>query len=359
MTLMAEIEGIPYTDAISISVNRSIRNMVNEFSIETSANAMENLPVRTGNTVVIYADGNIIFNGFVDRISMNNSRDSHSLSVQGRERTQDLLDSTVTGATTFSGGLAFTDIARRVLDAGNMQDIEVINETGVSPTFLGTDIVSADIGDGAFDFLEKLARKLQFVLTTNEDGNLLMLRASQSRLPMRLINERGGQNNNVLSSSMTKDLATRYNQYNVVSQLNPVTSSEPAASIVSQLGSGIDSEIRQSRILTINSEEELDNSRVRSRAAFEANIRRAASLEYYAVIQGNSIHGDAIKLNRLVFVKDDLAGIASDMLLHTVRYSFSASGSATSLGFSFPDAFTLEVEQNARDIARSETAGVF
>lgn len=359
MTLTVEVNGQPYTDAIAINVNRSIKNMLGDFSIQTSANEDELLPLRVDDVVKIYADGNVVLNGFVDRVEPSNSASSHIITVYGRDRTQDLLDSTIRGDKTFAGGLLFTDIARRVLDAGKMTNIGIVNETGINPRFNASDVISAEVTDGAFWFLEKLARKLQFVLTTNEDGDLLMLRASVTKLPMRLVNVVGGDKNNVLESSMTKDNSGRYNTYSVISQLSPVNSTQSAANITNQIGTAIDNTIRESRFIQFNSEEELDNDRIRSRASFEANIRRASSLDYKCTIQGNSIDGELIKMNRIVHITDSKCDIASDMLLHTVGYSYSSNGSSTSLEFSYPDAYSLGIEQSAREIARSETAGGF
>ena len=90
-----------------------------------------------------------------------------------------------------------------------------------------------------------------------------------------------------------------------------------------------------------------------NRAKFEANIRRANSVNYSCAIQGHSINGKPFKINTLAFVDDDFCNISSELLIHTIEYRYSLNqGSTSMLQMTYKDAYTLQAQQEARDAAR-------
>lgn len=360
--LTLEINGVLYKDAQKIQVFRSLKNFCGFFTATTTANPQNVLPVFIGQTVKVYADDILIFNGYIEQLSPNYTSSSHTISISGRDRTQDVYDSTVSGKKSFEGVNSYTNILRQVLDAGNLQDIKIIDEVNNIPDFSDTDIVSADVGQTIFDFIEPYSRKNQFLITTNEDGNILLMRAGTERLGISLLHEIGNNENNVLEATLEIDNSKRFNKYVSKSNLNPFNEEvlEPADLVNQTSEQVIDSKIRNSRVLEFNTEEDMDLNKGFNRAKFEANIRRANSLNYSCVVQGNSFNGNIFKINRKVFVKDTFCQISSDMLIHTVNYNFSIeNGSTTQLQLSAPDAYSLQAEQEAREANRSDLGGGF
>ncbi|MGR3179828.1 MAG: phage baseplate assembly protein [Candidatus Anammoxibacter sp.] len=359
--LTIEVNGVNFETALSIRVRRSIHNFLGFFDVESSADPENLLPIKVGDVIKVLADGKQILLGFIDRLSMQQSADDHTITFSGRDRTSDVFDSTVTGDLKFQGPISYIDVLRQTLDAGNLNAIDIVNEVGDIDNFTDQDIIAYEVGTTIFNFMEPYARKRQFLMTTNEEGNILLMQGSTDRLGIDLIHKIDNRLNNVISSTYDKNIELRFNRYIAKSQLNPFGSLMEPDDIADQSGeSEPDSEIRASRIMTFNVEEDTNNDVSFNRAQFEANIRRANSLNYSAVIQGHTINGGIIKVNRLAFVQDDFADIASDMLIHTIEFNYSLrAGSITTLSLTFPDAFTLAVEQSAREAARSELGGGF
>jgi len=361
--LTAEINGNIYSDAVAIGCSRSLKQLYGRFNIIATANKDDALPVKYGDIVKILADGNVILVGYIENISVNYGERNHIIRISGFDRTVDMSDSSVTGQKTFNGNIGFEDIARTVLDNGNMDFIDIVNEAGEITDFTSNDIINAEVGQSIFDFLEKYARKKQFILTTNENGDLLMCRASNDRLGANLVHLKGNNTNNVLNASFNIGGGNRYNKYICRSQLNPYSQSGniKAQNIANQSGeTGIDEFVRTSRILEFVTEHDEDNASVSDRAQFEANTRRANSVDYTANVQGHSIDGNPFKVNRLAFINDDYANISSDMLLHTINYIYSVDeGSITELSFSYPDAFSLNAKQSEKAKARSKIGDGF
>ena len=96
-----------------------------------------------------------------------------------------------------------------------------------------------------------------------------------------------------------------------------------------------------------------------NRATWEANIRRARSFEYEATVQGHSrnAQGDIWRVNQLVRVLDQFAGIDAILLIKKVSFESSLnSGNTTKLCMVVKDAYSLQAEQDARE-ARANTQG--
>lgn len=350
MALSIEVNGVLYEDTLNIRVNRSMHNFMGYFEADVSANANEVLPVKEGDAVKIFADGSPILNGFIETVEVSYDATSHSIYLSGRDRTGDAFDSTVSGDKVFSAPNSLKDIIRLVLDAGNMQYIGVNEFASDIPDFADGETIEAEVGQTIINFLEPYARKLQVVMTTDENGDISLMRAGTVSSGLRLAKGR-----NILSASFKKKGDKVFNKYTAVSQLDPIANDEaPAGEIVSQSGSTtIDNKVRSSRVLEFNTEEDTNNEVSFNRAKFEANIRRANSVNYSCAIQGHSINGKPFKINTLAFVDDDFCNISSELLIHTIEYRYSLNqGSTSMLQMTYKDAYTLQAQQEARDAAR-------
>ena len=350
MALSMEVNGILYEDALNISVSRSMHNLAGFFEANATANNEELIPVKIGDAIRIFADGTSILNGFVEALEINYDSASHSIYLFGRDRTGDMFDSTVSGPKTYIAPNSFSGVLRSALDAGNMSYIGINNQATDAPDFTDGERLDAEVGQTIHSFLDAYARKLQIVMTTDENGDVLLARAGTVQSGLRL--SLGG---NIKSASFKKKYNNIFNKYIARSQIDPLSSDDtPAIDVVSQTGSiTVDNSVRPSRIIEFNTEEDADNVTSFNRAEFEANIRRANSINYSCVVQGHSVNGSPMKINTLAFVDDAFAGISSDLLIHSIEYSYSLnSGSTTKLQMTYKDAYTLNADRDAREAAR-------
>lgn len=356
--LLLEINGSVYENATSIRVYRSLYNFLGQFDAYTTANENDALPVKVGDVVRVLADRSPIFNGYIESIGVRYDNGSHEISISGRDKTCDVLDSTVFGQKTYKGAINLKSVAEKVLLNNGISGISVLDQSLTNVyDFKSGERIQAEVGQTIYEFLDKYARKIQVVMTTNEDGNIVFYRGSAEDSGLNL---KFGEN--ILSASFSKKNSDRFNKYIARSQLDPLSNQSLSADdIVNQTGqTAVDSEIRQGRILEFNTEEEMNNDLSFDRAAFEANIRRANSINYSCVVQGHSVNGSIFKVNSLAYVSDDFCKIASKMLIHSVEYSYSlGSGSRTKLEMTYKDAFTLDAQQKQRDQARQSVGDEF
>jgi prophage tail gpP-like protein len=359
MSLAIQLNGAVYTSFIAARVIRSIDSLTGAFSFTSTATSSDLFPVRVGDTVVILADGIAALTGYVERLTVDYGVDDHVIEVSGRGVLADLIDSTVKTTKEFTGGVLLESIATAVLsDLGIASS--VINNAGTIDVYAEEDIISADVGQSAFDFLELYARKRQVLLNEDAAGNLVLSRGTTDRSPVNIVNLKNNTGaNNVKAARLDLNYSNRYNQYVVRSQLNPVFQAIGVTPdlVADQSGTSTDTSIRSTRYIEINAEESSSSTDAVSTAVWEANIRRARSLNYSATLQGHSFNGNLLYPNMLITVRDNFCDIEADLLIRSVTYNYNLDeGSTATVDCAPKDAYTLEAEQNQRDANTTDQA---
>ncbi len=357
MSLAIRLNGVNYTDFIGAAAALSMETAASAFTFTSTADIDNLFPIKNGDLIEVLADGITVVVGHVESVAVSYSDGSHSITIKGRSLLADLVDSTVGELKEFEGQVNLEDIIRAVLDSLTLTDIKIINEAGNIRNFDASDITSAETGQNAFDFIELYARKRQVLITTNGDGNLVIARAAAVILPARLKNIVGANDNNVLSATLEDNESASFNRYTANSQLNPVNlpPGSNAKHIADQASSRFNTFIRKSRVMEFNAEESSDSFTLHDRAGWEANIRWARSKTYTAKVQGHTVDGIPWTPNRLHRVDDDFTDTHAELLLKAVTFNFDLQGgSTTSLGFTNKDAYTLQIEQTAREANTNE-----
>lgn len=352
MTLNVEIEGQVYENFTRAEVVRSMRSLLGSFSFEATANKANVLPVKGNEQVRILADGEVIMTGYADPLDVQYSASGHSITASGRDLAQDLVDSSVKGDKSFSGGTLSNLIEKVLLNLGlNLKVIS--NVTGLAAF---DTIAAATTSQKAYEFLEGYARKRQVILNTDADSNIIIVRGSTtpSGIVLNHVKNDITLRNNILSANIGFDNTNRYNTYQARSNSNPGAGgifaiSDSPKEIVNVKNSAIDSKVRSTRYLEFEAEESMKAEDLGKRAQWEANIRRANSFYYSCTVQGHRTDsGEIWEPNTLVVVNDEYMGLQTNLLISDVTFSYDLSnGSTTRLDMTLPDAFSIQAELDA------------
>lgn len=358
MSLAALVNGTLYSRAKGIRVSRSLGAFAGFFEIVSSADENQRLPIRINDRIqIVTGFGQVLLTGFVEALSVRQDAGTHEIRASGRDITADLIDSTLK-TKQFNGPIGFLDLITRVLQAQGLGSIKVVNQAGQLAEIKESELIAGEIGESAFGFLERYARRVQAILTTNEDGAILVMRAGTARAQGALTRQTGNPLNNIIESSIDLNVASRFGAYSCQSQLAPagVNFEGTAEQVIEQSGGASDAGVRASRFFEFEAETAMDAQACRDRARLEANIRRARSLSYQATVQGVP---NAFRINRLVPVRDDFCGINATLLISEIEHRFDMGGTTTGLGCTFSDAFSLEEKLATTTAARQETGGGF
>ena len=344
-----EVNGKQYTNFVSAACELRLDSLSSQFRFEAVAPKGQPLPFKGGESCRVYIDNEKILTGHIEVVNVNYSADNHVITVSGRDKTGDLLDSTIDAIPDLSGdGLTLKGIVEAIIKSVGL-DIKVIDEVN-PPAFTFTELVAApEAGDPAFSFIEKYSKMRQVLLTSNADGDLVIASNSGITAKGAVQHIIGGVDNNVITSDFSYDTTGRYNFYKVASGMNPLALNQAGdtdlASVVNQSGGVFDNDIKRKRTLVLISETPYSTTPCIDRAKWEADIRRARGLIYSAVVPefrvgGNS--GELWQINRIYQIVDDYIGKTEQMLCNSVTFTFDIdSGSNTSLGFVGQEAYTL------------------
>jgi prophage tail gpP-like protein len=346
---------------IEANVTRDLDSFCGQFKVTLSKFKDKNLPIKRHSPIVIKASGTTILTGFIEKINISYGEDFHEIIIQGRDKTCDILDTTVDGSFEFNPPTSLTSIIEQLLSYHGISGISVINQAGALKNFEIGDQISGELGSSLFSIIETYCRLRQVLPVTNEDGNLVLIRTtSPASSGSTLAHKINNQSNNILSAEVSYNETKRFNKYIGHSQGNSSALAEQdqeASDISSRKSEAFDSEVRSSRQFNFQAERAASEIDLLDRVKWEANIRRSRASSYKPKVQGFiKQSGAPWKLHETVRVFDEFADIYADLLVCGLEFSYSLSGSITRLTLCVKDAYSLQAEQNARE-ARANKQG--
>jgi len=344
-----EVNGVNYTGFTEISVTKSLTDFCGKFSFVTVWDEQRHFPIKIGQRCKIRVENTVIINGFIEQLNITYDSTSHVINVIGRDKTADIVDSTLAEDIEFTAPYTLENIAKKVLNKLNIKNITVSSNVPLSP-FQKGELESGEIGIKAFDLIEKYARKKHVLATTTGDGNILFRRSDLKNKYKTILSLDEITQLTIKSANVTYDNSKRYHTYIVRSQTNDSVvyfDVDTAVNVPKKLI--YDNEIRNSRIYNFIAEQALlGEEQAKTRAQWEANFRRSQAFTYNCTVQGFIPVNDKIIWQPAYFVQviDEFSNINSTLLIEQVQYNFSLSlGSQSVLKLVTADAFTLEVER--------------
>jgi len=346
-----EVKGVQYDNFISASCEIRLDALSNTFSFEASLPEGEPLPFKGGDPVKVLVDGELALTGSIEIIEVTYNADNHVVTVSGRDKTGDLLDSSIDAlADLRADNLTLKNVIETIIDNIGA-DITVIDNANPEPFNPAEDIASPEAGDNAFAFIEKFSRKRQVLLTSDANGNVVIETNRGQTAEGSIQHIIGASDNNVLASEFRFDTTGRFNIYKFASQLNPAALNSAGdtdpTSIVDQSGGVSDAEIRAGRQLILVAESPFSSTQDEKRAKWELDIRRARGLIYSATVPGFRVGGDTgdlWKINRLYQIVDDYLGKQEPMLANSITFSIDVdNGRQTAIGFVDEKSYSLSL----------------
>lgn len=357
------INGTEYQDFTDVQVTKSIETLAGTFRIATTSSALINFPIKVFSECQILVAGTQVINGYIEKLTISyTDGNAHDITVSGRDRTADIIDSTVKDKpSNYNPPITLKAFTERVLKAYNLSNIKVIEQTPI-PEFKKNDSkLSGTLGESLFDYIQRYAHKRQVLMTTNGDGNIVFLRAPTQRYNTHLILSENAPAT-ILEAKIDYDTSKMFNEYICHAQENPTSGGDDTQySISTKKTSGIkstsvkpviDDEVRNSRIYTFEADSSTNEETIEKRAKWEANFRRSQMKKWSYTIQG-FIAKDDKKIwepGYLIRVIDDFANTDSILLISSVIYQQNlAQGTRTVLKLVNKDSFTLTVTKPEKE----------
>ncbi len=360
--IVIEIDGVQFGGFTSANVTTRLDALSSVFQFDATSSGAKPLPFSGGQACQVFADGELVLTGNIEVVSASYDSGNHAITFEGRDKTGDLLDSSLGGKgadgkslSSISAPISLASICRRVI-AHIGADIQVVDEANALIFSAAVDVATADPGDNAFEFLEKYSRKRQVLLSNNPQGDLLLAKPSGITIGGSIINRVGnpGNANNVIRADVLYDSTGRFNLYRAMSQLNTVAGGLSAlfsATTTSDQGStqqAIDDLIRVGRQKILVAEAVTSGKGTFDRASWDAKIQKARGRVYSPELSGfRDQTGELWRTNVLPQVVDEFVGIEARMLVNSVTFSNSLldGSERVILGMVERDAYTLALQE--------------
>jgi len=350
------LNGQAFTGWTHFQITQAFDRATGDCTLRMSPQPGVPLPVKIGDVVQVICAKRPVLTGHVHRIWGEHDDKTHVIQAQIRDKTQDLIDSTIGPKLDVTPPTTMSAVASQTLSAMGLGSIKVIDRVGSAPFGLA-EKVSAPINARGLEFLEKWAAKRHSVLTTDGLGNLVIDQNQGRRLAGAYI--RCGlpddPTNNVKKSQFGIDDFNRHNTTAVAGQKSSTDrgweklgKGEPqgqGAALSSRYGVASDTSVRPERRRHMRGGEAHSGSSPKESAKWHQNSMRAKSNEYVCTVPGFTTSDGATLWwpGNLVPVYDWAWNINADLLLKEVEFQKEAGathGASTQLKFTLEDGFT-------------------
>ncbi len=356
-----EINNKPFIGFKTASATVRIDAMANSFAFESAIGKGNRIDFGLDDECSIYISNERIITGHIEKITGSGSATTASIFAEGRDKTGDLADSGIANLASINVPITFKAVIELII-AHIGADIDVVDLT--SSIFDASRInLAPEPGDNAFEYLEKLARSLSVILSSDADGNVVIQKSVSAHIGAGLINIEDGTNNNVILYNFDFDKTKVFSKYVSTGSGNmgwmSFFNGLAGEKLVDQKGKVIDDSVRPGRQFVIDSETPGDNSVQLERAKWQRNIRRAKSKVYNATVSGFENQASEIWVpNTIVEVVDDHANINDRMLIKSVTYRFDqgSDGRSSAISCMNKDAYNLEISEPVSSNSESPLA---
>lgn len=333
-----KVNGKEFTGWKTVRVTRGIRSIAGSFELSISdrwKTGEKPWAIYEEDECVLAIDGQPVITGYVDRRRVAYDKDSHSLTITGRDKCGALVDCSVL----ISKKWDFTGISvlKFVTQVAAPFGVSVKLQAGLTDKSLPTPPkkFSVDPGDTAFNAIENACRLAGLLPVSDGQGGLLLTRAGSGRTTTELT-----EGVNILSASGDFDASGRFRTYVVIGQHAGDDNffGDAAAQV---RGTAEDLNVRRSeRVRIVRPEKGVTVELAKMRAQWEATHRAALADTVSVTVQGwTQGNGKLWPVNELVRVRAPHIGVKGEVLITEAVLSKGLNGTTTTFTLQRPDAY--------------------
>jgi prophage tail gpP-like protein len=270
-----------------------------------------------------------VITGWVDGIHVGFSSNDHTVELNGRDATGDLVDCSAASGEYLN--LKLDALAAALVKPYGLKVMADVEVGDAFPKF------GVQEGESVHECLERAARMRGLLLCSDGVGGLIITRASTERLAVCL--RRG---TNLLEAHVQHDHRERYQTYTLKG--GTAGSDDGWGESVSARKEVVqDSNISRHRPLVILAEGQGDGVTLHRRATWERNVRAGRAARVTCTVQGWRPEPGAPlwRPNRRISFEDDWLGVSGEFLIVSTTQTLSDDGQKTELVLSRPEAYDV------------------
>lgn len=330
------VGGTDYGGWKAVSISAGLERQARDFTLSITWLWPGGGPVpqriRQGDAVEVRIGEDLVLTGYVFSTPIRYDAETVTLSIAGRSRTADLVDS---AAVNSPGQWRGQNVQKIVAAIAAEYGIAVVNDAAVS---LGVDDHTIEPGETAFESIDRLLTLSRLFSTDDGQGRLVIATPGSAGRAVDVL-ELG---KNILSGDSALDFSNVFSEYVSKGQRSGTDTSFGTAATQVQSSIG-DERVGRRRVKVIQQSGQLTPAMARARVEWErANaVSKALAVNY--VVQGwRQSNGALWRHNMIVRVIDPLIGFDRDMLISEISYELGDSGTLARMTVAPPDGFLPE-----------------
>lgn len=290
-------------------------------------------PISPGDTCELRVDGEVVITGYVDAARPSYTATSHSIQVQGRDKSADMIDCSAVHHPDEWRNITLLQLANTL--AGPFS----ISVRAEADTGEPIPLAKLNHGETALEALLRYSRIRKVLVMPDGKGGILLTRTGRARAAVELV-----QGQNILEASGTMDWSERYSEYTVKGNSNFSEDHADGATESHVIGHATDAGVNRYRPLIVVADCDVSDANAEDRAVWEANTRLGKSTEASITVQGwrQDGTGPVWQPNMLVRVRSDWLRMDGEMLIRQVTFRKGAAGTTTTLDLVSPQAYAPE-----------------
>jgi len=331
-----------YTGFKSISMQGAANQAAWKFKIKTADSESAAFDEPAGSPCVISVAGfNLV--GFVETFEPNFDSGSHEVTLSGRSKQCDFIDSSIIHATGRFEDKSTLDMANEVDEWG----------LGVSSDIDLSEVPWFQInqGESPFDAVNRQLKDQDAFLQGLPDGSLVITRGGEGGRQAGALVE----GDNILKASAKHSTADRFSDYFVKGQSSVGSGEKPQQAI----GKAKDGGIARYRPKLVLNEGETDDDRAKVRAVAGANRSQGRAESAKITIAGWRTGGAVVLPNKLIYVKSQKLRIDGDMLIKSVSFEQGSGGTTANIDLVDPRTLSGKKTNSTADFGTFDTWEVF
>lgn len=335
------VNGMNYAGWESIGVTRAMDAASGAFTVELSerwegqagaAAQLEPWPILPGDKCEVRLGGVTMIVGYVDIFRPSFSATDHTINIQGRDKTSDLIDCSAIHKPDEWRNIDLLKLANIL---GKPFDVKASADVDIGEPF---QVVKLQQGETAFEALDRHARQRKLLVMPDGKGGVRITRGGTKRASVALV-----QGENILDASGSIDHSQRFSDYTVKGQA-PFSIDSTGETEAHVEGAVTDSGVTRYRPMLVVAETSGTGASVKDRATWEANTRIGKSATATITVQGwrQSPGGDLWEPNMLVQVRSPWLRMNGEMIIKQVTFERGGQGTTTKLDLVSPQAVASE-----------------
>jgi prophage tail gpP-like protein len=341
-----QVNGMLYEGWHSVSVSRSIKEMSGQFELDVADLASSGLlrswmaSIREGDACKVLYSGIPVVTGHVDVCSPSFDASTHTVKVQGRSKTADIVD-TSAEADIPNSEMRETSLDQLARKLAKPHSINVTVSAKINDRF---DVLRVLAGETKHEMLERYARAGAVAITDDADGNLRLMHVTDGAVVASLT-----EGVNILSGGATHRADNRYSDYQVKGQNagSDDRYGRPAAEVTAKAK---DAAVKRYRPFTLLGDSKTTRSDAKRRSQWESATRAGESSRATVRVKGwCSAPGKLLMPGDLVFLASPMLRFNRTLAIESVNLTQSESGTIAELSLVPPEALNPSAGQKGQD----------